>query len=241
MSAKNSQSPENVQNNDYPMPAFYVSFGIIFLLGSTLITSPVWESIAPSWAEEAIKNKSNLLAMSAAMTMLLALILTIRPTGLAKYAAIGSGLLSFAAAISFDIEEIATALVMLLFVSPIYILALCQLIQSEEKVNWMSFGALVLYFGISAMAMLLSVPVLRDDLADSIIRGAIDSPEDLILFSLMLSVISAFLLTVIITLMILGWLRLLPTLRVLPPLASKYLHRKDHRTRAERRRAGKNR
>ena len=241
MSTRKPQSHDETQKDDYPMPVFYASFGIIFLLATVLITSPVWESLAPSWIEETIKNKSRFLAMSAAMTMLLALILTIRPAGLAKYAAVGSGLLSFASAISFDIAELTTALVMLAFMSPIYIFALCQLVRAGENVHWVSFCALVFYCSISIMVMLLTVPVLRNDLANSIIKGVIDSAESLILFSLALSVVFGFLLTVAITCIILVCIKLLYRLKKLFSPALKDFHWKPRRNRAERRRASRNR
>ena len=173
-------SDEAVRANEYPGWVFYVSFALIVFEALTLVTSTVWQPRAPSWAHEILDKRGELLAVAAAITMLLALILTFRPTGLAKYAAIGSGLLSFAAAAnSIEIKTVHTALALFGIVLPIYVLSFPSLKWPEGWYGWLQYLSVMYFFSLLTLMVMISIKPVRDQ----VVSAGVDELSDLVILS----------------------------------------------------------
>ena len=161
MARQESDVDSSQSTNSYPIWVFYLSFFIIAVEVATLITSTMWEAAAPEWSTEIFDKKREMLALAAAVTLLLALILAFRPAGLAKYAAIGSGVISFAAAASVEVEQPVTAGAMLGLIFPFYIVYI-PVIRFPE--TWAIFiDCLVIsgFFALVVMVVMLSIPLLE--------------------------------------------------------------------------------
>ena len=170
----------SVRVDVYPGWVFYVSFGLISFEAVALVTSTIWYQLAPVWADDILEKKGELLAVAAAITTLLVLILTFRPTGLARYAAIGSGLLSFAAAAnSFEIATVETALALFAVILPIYIVAFPSASWPRGGFEWLRYLSVMYFFSLLTLIILISIQPIRDRIIDA---GARDV-SDFIVFS----------------------------------------------------------
>lgn len=161
MSKQESDVDSLPRTNSYPLWVFYLSFAIIAVEVITLITSNLWEGAAPDWTSEILDKRRELLALAAAVTLLLALILAFRPAGLAKYAALASGVISFAAAASVKIEEPVTVGAMLGLIFPLYIVYF-PVIRFPQ--TWAIFiDCLVVsgFLSLVVMVVMLSIPLLQ--------------------------------------------------------------------------------
>lgn len=186
MSGQPRDAEDSVRANVYPGWVFYVSFGLILVEGLALVTSTVWHPHAPSWANEIVEKKGELLAVAAAITTLMVLILTFRPTGLARYAAIGSGLLSFAAATnSFEIANVETALALFAVILPIYIVSFPSASWPHGWFEWLRYLSVMYLFSLLTLIILISIQPIRDRIIDA---GARDV-SDFIAFSVVAGIL----------------------------------------------------
>ena len=161
MSKQESDVDYSQSINNYPIWVFYLSFSIIAVEVATLITSNVWAAAAPEWSTEIFDKKRELLALAAAVTLLLALMLAFRPAGLAKYAALGSGVISFAAAASFEVEQPTTAAAMLGLISPFYIVYFPVIRFPQTWPVFIHCCTITGFFSLATMVVMLSIPLLQ--------------------------------------------------------------------------------
>lgn len=137
-----------------------MAFTIIFLEVITLVSSNVWEDSAPTWTREIIDNRAEMLSVSAAITILMSLILAIGPGGLAKYAAVGGGTISFAAAAnSIEIESLHTALIVFALIAPIYLVSFPILRFSKDIANLTNILGLLAFFSLLLLTAIMSVSI----------------------------------------------------------------------------------
>ena len=155
----NLDSSENA--NSYPVWVFYLSFAIIAVEVIALIASSVWESEAPKGTTEILEMRREMLALAAAVTLLLALMLAFRPAGLAKYAALGSGVISFAAAASVEVEQPVTAGAMLGLIFPFYIIYIPVIRFPNTWVIFIDCLVISGFFALVVMVVMLSIPLLE--------------------------------------------------------------------------------
>ena len=145
---------------------FILAFAVIFLESAMLVTSPVWEDSASEWAKNIIAQRNHLLATSAAVTMLLALLMAWNPSGLPKYATLGSGVLSLAAALhSIDIDNLITGLAFLSFALPIYVVIIPTIRWPEHGTHWLPMFGMVLFISLATLSAILGVPPLETIIA----------------------------------------------------------------------------
>ena len=164
---------------------FVIAFAVIFLESAVLVTSPVWEGSAPEWAKSIISQRNHLLATAAAVTMLLALLMAWNPSGLPKYATLGSGVLSLAAALhSIDIDSLITGLAFLSFASPMYVVMIPTIRWPEHKVDWFPLFGIALFLSLATLSAILGIPPL-----ETIIAIGFDSIGDVILVSVFVGIL----------------------------------------------------
>ena len=141
MSRNSNQNPEpehNGQGTTYQKAVYIIALALIFLESAFLIFAPSLESFVPFLTQEIIDNRAQLLAVAAAITMILALLMAWDPKGMAQFAALGSGAISFSAAsVSIKMEQLSTGIALLAVVFPYCITMLPSIKWSKNKSDWL--------------------------------------------------------------------------------------------------------
>lgn len=152
--------------------SIYTAFIFLLLESAILVTSTVWEGYAPQWAGPILAERGPLLGVATAIALLLSLLLAWNPTGRAKYATLSSGVLGFAAAThSLEPDDLSLGLALLALTLPFFVIMLPNLRWPEIKAAWGQLSAIVLFFAVAAMSVMLGVKPVTGVVIDAGIRG----------------------------------------------------------------------
>ncbi len=173
----------------YQKAVFVSAFGILLLEAAILITATVWESYAPQWAKPILDEKGTLIGVAAAIALLLSLLWAWQPTGLARYATLSSGVLSFAAATySLEPDDLSLGLALLALSLPLLVIMLPNLLSRDRSANWVSLLSTILFTTMASMFVMLGIKPVTEIAVTIGIRG----PGGLVIAALSSGVLFTF-------------------------------------------------
>ena len=231
---KASESENETSRTTYQKVVFGIAFLLIFLESAFLISTVQWESAAPNLLKKVIDNRAQLLAVAAAVTALLSLMLSWNPKGIEKFATLGSGLLGLtAASFSIEIEQWITGLALYSLVFPLWITILPVLKWPENLRGVITFFLTAGHITLINLALILLVELLTKVAFWAGARDFVDVTA--------MSIVIAFYVTLVIIFVQLIAKFLVDTKIIawMEKVIQKISNYRQHETRAERRRGNR--
>ena len=185
MANQPSGPPAQTTGSTYRTVVFVIAFSLLLLESAILVTSTVWESYAPQWADPILDKRGPLLGVAAAVALLLSLLWAWNPTGPAKYATLSSGVLSFAAATnSLESDDLSLGLALLALSLPFFVIMLPNLRWPESMADWWQLASIELFLALAAMSIMLGIKPVTEVVVIAGIRG----PGELVIVSVIMAI-----------------------------------------------------
>ena len=174
MAKQPSEPPARTTRSTYRKGVFVTAFIFLWLESLILVTSTAWEGYAPCWANPILDKSGPLLGVAAAVALLLSLLWAWNPTGLARYATLSSGVLSFAAAthsLELGPNDLPLGLALLGLALPLCVIMLPNLRWPESKADLWLLLPPVPFIAITTMSIILGIEPVTKIAVEAGIRG----------------------------------------------------------------------